>query len=117
MKVVPGTYTVLFEGVANDKHFGVITQNQTPRNVSNIDIVQGLTGGADSLRIVVQSGDAYATGQYIYLDTINGITVPAGINKHFHRIVNTNGVDTVYVLATRSFRCICCRFRYSYTGC
>ncbi len=99
MLVKTGKYNVLFEGLSNDKHYGLIAEGQTPRTVNNIDILQGLSGASDSLRVVVQAGDEYKVGQYIYLDTINGIVVPAGLNKHFHRIVSTNGVDTVMVLA------------------
>ncbi|MFN8153796.1 MAG: hypothetical protein U0Y08_05855 [Bacteroidia bacterium] len=94
-----GTYNLRFEGLTNTSHYGLLTENAVNRALNGVDIVQGLAGEADSLLLHVQSGDAYKVGGYVYVDSVSGITVPAGLNKQFHRIVRTNGVDSVYVLA------------------
>lgn len=100
LKVKAGQYNVTFEGVAPDRFYGLRNIGAPKRSISDVSILQALSNSdPDSLRIVTGGSGAYQVNQYVFLDSIQGITATGGINKRYYRVVRTNGVDSLWVLA------------------
>ena len=99
MGVKGGGFKVMFDGV-DDAAFWAL-KNPTPATslINGIDILPGAAGADDVLRMGLATAGEYAVGDYVMLDSVQGITYAAGLNKHFFRIVSTNGTDSISVYA------------------